>query len=181
MNILKIKSLQEQKWSDGTYRTPKNKKKIMRQMPFSRPHCSKCSNNILITNCLEYLPLVVTYYQVTEPFIIDLAMQFAPSLNKITICSLLALDRKTKVFIKLQKMTNLKYSHANLNKMRCFDYRTRILGSVKSALSTKSDLYNFKVDTSLQLKQNQVLPGPPVQVLVGKTTQPRDQLTQVQN
>jgi hypothetical protein len=53
-------------------------KTITRQMPFPRRHCSKCSNNILIINWLDYLLLIVTCNTWLEPFIIDLATQFAP-------------------------------------------------------------------------------------------------------
>jgi len=38
-------------------------------MPFSRPFCGECSNNINIIKWLEYLSLDVTYHQVIEPHI----------------------------------------------------------------------------------------------------------------
>ena len=41
-------------------------------MPFLRPLCDECSNNINIIKWLEYLPLSVTYNQVIEPHIVDL-------------------------------------------------------------------------------------------------------------
>jgi len=40
-------------------------------MPFLRPLCDECSNNIKIIKWLEYLLLNVTYHQVIEPHIVD--------------------------------------------------------------------------------------------------------------
>jgi len=40
-------------------------------MPFPRPLCDECSNNINIIKWLEDLPLDVTYHQVIEPHIVD--------------------------------------------------------------------------------------------------------------
>jgi len=39
-------------------------------MPFLKPLCGECLNNI--NTWLEYLPLGVTYHQVIEPHIVDL-------------------------------------------------------------------------------------------------------------
>jgi len=41
-------------------------------MPFPRPLCAECLNNINIIKWLEYLPLGVTYHHIIKPPIVDL-------------------------------------------------------------------------------------------------------------
>ena len=65
-------------------------------MPFPRPLCGECSNNINIIKWLEYLPLGVTYHQVIEPHIVDLVAQF--SLDNFIVEKILSTDAVTACF-----------------------------------------------------------------------------------
>jgi len=68
-------------------------------MPFLRPLCDECLNNINIIKWLEYFPLDVTYHQVIEPHIVDLVgnNSFLRAYEVIVSCNLILCQVNSQV------------------------------------------------------------------------------------